>query len=351
MIFFSYKFQFDSYLEWFFFSLAKKLYQFPGLQAKILLLGRVFFPKNSRFQALDDYILRLNGGSLHMSPAPRDYASSWHQESAYDFLDLYDIEYVEKALPISLNHSFPNQCVYTFEKSGFFSTIFTAINILFFCDQHGIDLTFDWKNWPYDFDPDIFFNVSNSKVGPEFRDQDILFFSSRNYLDSLDIDSQEFHKLQLFRKQILGKIFNWCEANFHTQSIAPFAGKTACFIRRGDKLIRESYPISSHAYLYNLKKYPNIIVLGDDFYFNERLSKEGNFQHFFVEGHKISGGNMSHVDRSAVNSILMNYYLLCNSENIIGDPCCNLVAAAMMYKGVTYSYDRNLFPWRLRKYA
>ena len=349
MIFCSYRSQFDSTLEYLIFNLAKKLVKFPKAQSIVIEIGNKLFG-GLRFQAIKDYQLLLSGQKLKASPNLSSKFRSQRSDVRYDLYDLYQIDYVEEANTSSENYSFPSECTYTLKKSGFFSTIFTAINISFFCNNHNIKLHLDWKNWPYDFDPSIFFNDSEVVYEKRFSGQDILFKASREYLDSLRADSSNYSNYLNFRKTILSKIFNWCQENMDLTVIDRFSGKTACFIRRGDKLLREAYPIDIDSYLLNLKKHQNVVVLGDDFYFDEELSQKGGFDHFYLEGHRLEGGDLSHVNKDAVRSILTNFCLLCLSENIIGDPYCNLFAAAMMCKGENYSKDRNLHPWRLRKY-
>jgi hypothetical protein len=349
MIFCSYRSQFDSSLEYLIFNLAKKLVKFPKVQSIVIEIGNKLFG-GLRFRAIKDYQLLLSGKDLNDIKNLGSTFCSQRSDLRYDLFDIYRIDYIEEAHTSSENYSFPNECTYVLKKSGFFSTIFTAINISFFCDSHNIKLHLDWRNWPYDFDPSIFFNDSEVIYEKRFFGQDILFKASREYLDGLRADSSHYSDYLNFRKSTLFKIFNWCQQNMDLTVIDHYSGKTACFIRRGDKLLREAYPIDIDSYLLNLKKYQNVVVLGDDFYFDEELSQKGGFDHFYLDGHKLKGGDLSHVNKDAVRSILTNFYLLCMSENIIGDPYCNLFAAAMMYRGEHYSKDRNLHPWRLRKY-
>ena len=349
MIFCSYRSQFDSSIEYLLFNLAKKASKYPNLQSALIFLGMKLFD-TQRFQAIRDYEVLLTGGRLNTRAADEKAFASQRWDVRYDLFDLYGIDYVEGVTSSSPQLPFPKECTYIFKKSGFFSTIFTAISVSFFCKSHYIKLHLDWKNWPYDFDPSIFFESSGEIYQKRYSGQDILFRASREFLDSLDMSSQQYEDYRIYRKSVLVKLFNWCQDNLDQKTISQFSKSTACFIRRGDKLLREAYPISGEAYLSNLKKYQNVVVLGDDFYFDETLCKEGDFTHFYLDNHKLSGGDLSHVNADAVRSILTNYFLLCSSEEIIGDPYCNLFAAAMVYKDIYYSHDRNLHPWRLRKY-
>jgi hypothetical protein len=172
-------------------------------------------------------------------------------------------------------------------------------------------------------------------------------------LDGFDNQNINYSNYIFFRKKILKKIYE-NESIFLNKecinSIKLLDNEIGCFIRRGDKLIRESYPINLNMYISVLKKYKKVVITGDDYYFNENLSRSTGFLHFSQENYRPTGGNLALVEKSAVIAILANFIMLVNSKKIIGDPYCNLVAAAMILKGIDRSYDQRLHPWLMRKY-
>ena len=319
-----------------------------------------YISSDIRFSALYAYIRKLKGENIQISKYDFNKLNNWNTNIKYDVMDIYGLKYLEKYLN-NLSSEIENvkYCIYKLPRSGFFSTILTAVNIVYYCKVKKITLMLDWSEWIYDFDPSIFFEVQPDLRGVKdvrnFHDQDILFVSSRVFLDAI-IDKEDLlQDFKNYRKLVINNVYSWCKENIDITAInnsidLNLNNFIVCFIRRGDKLKRESYPIDIDSYKIQLKSYENLLIIGDDNKFNKKLSSLIPCREYCDPAYIINGGDLSHNNYSAVKSILTNFYILSSSKNIIGDPYCNLVAAAMIKKNIIYSYDRVLHPWRLRNY-
>jgi hypothetical protein len=254
----------------------------------------------------------------------------------------------------SENHIFERDIVYKFEKSGFFSTIFTLINISFYCKFHSINLEIDWSNWQYPINIKFLFPslIAQSSISTSYTGHDILFYESRIFIDQLSYtDRISYNK---FKKLIITSIFDWCTHNLDIKElnkINEVKKSTVCFIRRGDKLYKESYPLTIQDYSSNLSFFNNITICGDDYLFNKRLSLKHAAFNYTPFNNKPNGAKLKDNSLLSTFTILSNFYLLCICENLIGDPYCNLVSAALIYRDEHTSYCKQLFPWKLRDYV
>jgi hypothetical protein len=358
MIVGSYNFQFNSNVKYYLFCRIKDLNKFFILQIGLLnILIRLF--NEPKFRALRDYILLLKYDSY--MPDIKQYANvSLAQLNKNEYLDVYDLcgqiypAFNKNSLPSSQIYAAPEFITYAVEKSGFFSTIFTLICISFYCGRNNIKLHIDWDEWPYTFDAGILFDdEKNVYFEIVSKGQSDLFFKSREYLDQLTSDSKELEKFLLYRYKVIKNLHDWCGEHLNNDllvEISSYKTHAACFIRRGDKLLKEAYPININIYKNILSKYSDVVILGDDYYFNKKLAGAENFDVFEIPGYKPQGAYLNNTGENAVQSILCNFYLLSESKFAIGDPYCNLVAAALVYRKETFSYDKRLHPWQLRTY-
>jgi hypothetical protein len=353
MITCSYRGYFNSYLNY-------KLYKFIiylnkyTLFQKYLLSFILQCSNDPKLMALQDYIGLLN--SSEYNPSIKRYSKSALEKlNKYEQLDIYDL--CKENYPatqfqpdISL-HEIKGEITYVVEKSGFFSTIFSVTSVVFYCLKNNIKLHLDWSEWVYSYDISYLFDDEKKQIFEnKCRGQQTLFKNARIFIDKLEsCDLREYFE---YRKFIIQKLYNAVLPQVNSEYLVNCKYQIAIFIRRGDKLINESYPISLGIYTKILKSYPNLLILGDDYYFNKSLSRHiAGSKTLEIMGYKPRGGYLNNSGDVAVKSILTNFISLCMASKVIGDPYCNLVAAALIYRGENRSYDLRIAPWSLRNYV
>ena len=357
MILSSYKTEFDSNFKYHIFQITKRLSKYKKIQ--ILILGIIIrISPDNKLMALLCYINGINyiDNKINIS----NFTIKRDEEFYNKNLDIYDLFYINyknknrKKIENIIKENYYTNVSYVVERSGFFSTIFTVVIISYFCNKNNINLHINWRNWPYKFDISQFFFCANESEGISIESgQGHLFSLSREYINMLDDGKEGLEDYFSYRYQILKKIYIWAksnkilelmEANLNLEDI------TTCFIRRGDKLLHEGYPLTVANYRKTLSQYENVLIIGDDYYFNENLCKSTNFQHSYIPGYTPKGAYLSQMTVNSVNAILLNLCILVDSKYIIGDPYCNLFAAALILRGENYSKDRILHPWKLRNF-
>lgn len=355
MITCSYRGNFNSYFLFLCYKIIIKLGKLFFIQ-RIVLEILSYITKNSKITALNDYIRLLHEDNYH--PDILKYPDNKLSELAkYEILDIYDLCRAEYPKEMQVNIKNGIRCMgitYAVEKSGFFSTIFTVTCISFYCLKNNIKLNIDWSNWEYSYAIDFLFSnsVSSDFYSIRSEGQGELFTSARNFLDSFQEGSETISEYLEYRHRVIKNLYDSIQLSDEDAINYSYSRKyVAAFIRRGDKLLNESYPIDKIQYSKKLMKYPNIVLLGDDYYFNKSLSRMiPGSSVFEIQGYKPRGGYLNNTGPNAVKSILCNFMILSNSNQLIGDPYCNLVAAALIYRKEFFSYELGLFPWKLRNY-
>ena len=354
MITCSYRSKFNNYFTFLFYKITIKLSGFYKIQI-IILRFICKISKDPKIIALYDYIQLLENENYYpdILSYPEDKLSKLDRG---DLLDIYDL--CRKDYPKEGNKSIyvdlkDQGITYIVEKSGFFSTIFTVITVSFYCKNNNSQLNIDWTGWEYDYEINSLFESDDNFYTNSSEGQGKLFLSARKFIDSLQEDSEIIKEYESYRYEIIKKLYDSAKSNYDYKNISLVKRNyIAAFIRRGDKIINESYPIDLIKYYNKLKKYQNIVLLGDDYYFNESLSKMiPSSAVFEITGYKPRGGYLNNNGSEAVKSIINNFIILCDSDKLIGDPYCNLVAAALVYRKEFYSDEPELFPWKLRNYV
>lgn len=345
----SYRANFDNVLDYYLFNLVKKLNHFPKFQIRTLVI-LLAIRNSKKLQVLYLYLCGVN--NFEQRP------SKPLIEVVLDGEDNLYVAGLQKTSVSRLMVNFESDVTYIFDKSGFFSTILTLININFLCKMHNIAVNFDSRNWGYPFDLNLIFeNLLTPKGVNLHSGQDELFLKSREYVDEIYKTNQDaYSEYVMFRYTMIKKIFDVCNLYLDPETLKQLHERrdfTTCFIRRGDKLRYEAYPLTVANYTKALERYESLLVIGDDYYFNNRLVMENKskFSQWCLSGYRIKGGYVDNTSNNAMASILSNFYLLCIAKNIIGDANCNLVAAAMICRGDLYTDCLRLHPWKLKNYV
>ncbi len=364
MILSSYKTNFDNILDYYLFNIAKKLNKFPMFQIRALeMLLKV--RKNKKLYALYLYLCGVNNvdRSLYkpLIEVVLNYADDFN--ASLDFVDLHlknsllKVARLPKDSTNPKNINFGSNIIYVFDKSGFFSTIITLMNVNFFCQKHNITINFDSRNWPYPFDLSLIFpNMRKSESENSYSGQDELFLKSRAFVDQIQkVNHDIYTEYSNYRCNVIKKIFDTCNLYLNQEVLKELNERsnfTTCFVRRGDKLKYESYALTISNYVKALESYDRLLIIGDDYFFNYQIVKRSKFKftQWCLKNYRIKGGYISNTSSNALTSILSNFYLLCIADEIIGDANCNLVAAAMIYRGDFYTDCLKLHPWRLKNY-
>lgn len=361
----SYRANFDNALDYYLFNLIKKLNHFPKFQIRILVI-LLTIGNSKKLQALYLYLLSVNNFERRRSKPLIDFVLDG-EDDLYRRLDAIDLHLnpplikvagLQKTSASHLMVNFESNVTYIFDKSGFFSTILTLININFLCKMHNIVVNFDSRNWGYPFDLNLIFeNLLTPKGVNLYSGQDELFLKSREYVDEIQKTNQDaYSEYVMFRYTMIKKIFDVCNLYLDSETLKQLHERmdfTTCFIRRGDKLRYEAYPLTVANYAKAFERYEKLLVIGDDYYFNNRLvmKNKSKFSQWCLSGYRIKGGYVDNTSNNAMASILSNFYLLCIAKNIIGDANCNLVAAAMICRGDLYTDCLRLHPWKLKNYV
>jgi len=359
MILGSYRHQFDNNIDYFVFKIVCSLNNYFYLQIFILKIIK-FWRSSYKLNALLIYIYLIN----EVNYKKFDEKIKFNGVEWNDFEDLKSLfpkSKIERKNCLTDDEAdgFRSPLIYKFDKSGFFSVIFTLININFYCESKKLALIIDDENWLYKFNlrnlfPHCFIDSLNIPNEHKYSGQDRLFEASRMYIKKIKVEDMIIYtQLNSYRQKIFKKLYIIATEHLKNSNININYYGVTCFIRRGDKLKNESYPLTLENYCKNLKPLKhNLSIIGDDYYFNEKISKNLKVQNIFIPGYKPRGAFLeeSSDENAALNSILLNFKILCESEAVIGDANCNLVAAAMAYRGENYTHLRGLHPWGFKDF-
>jgi hypothetical protein len=157
-------------------------------------------------------------------------------------------------------------------------------------------------------------------------------------------------EFERFTQAALTRLYSRCQIMLEKHGIKrPEPGHfEVYFIRRGDKLLAESLDIPSEAYLRSMaSRAPSpLLAIGDDDFFIDSLKTRLPTLSCFSPFPPLAGSTLDRrVSLERTLSIMSHFCVLCEARKVIGDPHCNLVAAALAVRGERYSADRQLFPW------
>ena len=129
MIFCSYRSEFKDYFSYLVFNFFKKLNALKYLQLVLLYIA-IRLSADVRYEALYTYIKKINGANIRIKNLEYSRLRGCSHGTKYDFLDLHNISYIEESSNLSFPYFIkPEGCIYRLPRSGFFSTILTAINV------------------------------------------------------------------------------------------------------------------------------------------------------------------------------------------------------------------------------
>jgi len=240
-------------------------------------------------------------------------------------------------------HPQPENPVWTPPLSGFFSTIFAVL-----CHQlaHRTHAVINDQHWPYAIGLDALIDCpvirDTAHSGTEAPPN-----AARDWI----INTPSLHEAFAAHTQVgLKRLHERCRALLAQHGIAlPEPQRfVVFFIRRGDKLKSESLDIPRAAYLRSMaaRQHLPLLAIGDDDFFIEGLKTDIPGLQSFAPFAPIQGSTIGQtVPLERTLAIMLNFCILCEAREVVGDANCNLVAAALAVRGERYSADRQLFPW------
>lgn len=213
------------------------------------------------------------------------------------------------------------------KSSGFFSMLFFVINHYIYCNKNNINFTLNTDNWLFKYEKGWEDYFEKIDINSNENDNIITYAKSYKVLDNYRI---------IDYKEIINKfyIYNLTTYNFilNTKKNLNITDKNydSIFIRRGDKLIKESVYINAGEYInVLLKKNPNcttIFLQTDDYNCYLELEEYININNLNIKllticdknskGFVIFNNHLSSIKNLNIDNQLNYDYLKSNNNNI-----------------------------------